>query len=303
MRDQIRGEIVGQKSKGLLSIANFDVAVGFATKCITEGNDYDESASDRVKSTKRLRFRNYAIGTVFAASAWLEAEINEFFDAAVDCMPMDARKRGCKRGVMPDEVKPKGYLKSLSPDVVKSLAQMWLQKKKIESWEDFPCLSTYLENEKRYYSRPKRDYRDGVKDWPTSWPISDKCQLALFLNQKYDNQPFYRDVETGWKVLDKYQLALYLNSKSNFYCQPLRKGHLLRDRVVTLIYLRNYLTHPKPEWVTTKAERPEDLGPEKTKTAELQLRVKAFIESDPDRPKADMLTKNYLLGLIFPLIV
>jgi hypothetical protein len=274
---------VGLRTKGGLSHANFDVAVVFASKCIMAGDDYDEGASLEVQNQKSLQMRNYAIGTIFASTAWLEAEINEFFVNAVDCMPEDARKRGCKRGIMPDEVKPQGYLKSLSPEVVKSMAQMWLQKKKIELWDDFPCLSTYLEREKRSYSRPLRDYCGNIQDWPTTWPISDKYQLALFLNQKY-GQRFYLDVEMKWPVLDKYQLALYLNSKANFYCQPLRWDHPLRERVRTLIKLRNYLIHPKPEWVTTKALKHEKLGPEKDETAELERSVKGLIELDPARP-------------------
>jgi hypothetical protein len=159
------------------------------------------------------------------------------------------------------------------------------QKKKIVSWDDFPCLANYLEREKKFYYRPKRDFCDGSKEWPTSWPHSDKYQLALFLNQKYSSQPFYLDLEMRWPPLDKYQLALYLNSKANFYCQPLRKGHPLRDRLYTLIRLRNYLIHPKPEWAITKALKGEQLGPENNKTAELEHRVKALIESDPARPR------------------
>jgi hypothetical protein len=185
---------------------------------------------------------------------------------------------------MPDEVNPQSYLKSLSPDVVKSMAQMWLQKKKIEFWDDFPCLSTYLEREKRFYSKPKRDFCNGVGEWPTNWPIADKHRVALFLNQKYSGQPFYRDVEMGWPVLDKYQLALYLNSRANFYCQPLSKDHPLRTRVSTLIKLRNYLIHPKPEWVTTTGSLPKHLGPGKAETPKLERSVKELIDSDPARP-------------------
>src|SRR5665647_1034285 len=180
------------------------------------------------------------------------------------------------------------------------MAQMWLQKKKIDPWEDYPCLSTCLEREKQFYRKPKRDFCEGVNDWPVSWPISDRARLALFLNQKYNSQAFYRDIEMGWPVLDKYQLALYLNSQANFYCKPLCRDHPLRERVLVLIKLRNYLIHPKPEWVTTRASKPEDLKPEKDKTAELERSIKALIGSDPARPNVGYAYEELYSWIHFP---
>jgi hypothetical protein len=291
-----------------LARMNFDTAVVFATECTKIGQRYDENPQGSKQITPELTrlsvlSRDYALGTVFASVAWLEAVINGVFLYAVESMPKDSRSRDSpKRVITCDEIKPKPFIQSLSPAVIKSMAQMWLQKKTIESWDDFPCLSGFLEKrDKDYYiSKPKRDFCDSVKDWPTNIPRPDKNKIARYLNKRYPSQPFYRDIEYSWPTLDKYQLALYLNRKNYkmkkaviskdretnlfSYSEPFPRHHPKRKAVSTLIRFRHYLTHPKEDWYTTEAPKEEDIGPDNPKTVLVEREVKLLIESDPDRP-------------------
>ena len=287
-----------------LAIMNFDTAVLFATECIKIGQRYDENPQLNIQNVSELS-RDYAFGTVFASVAWLEAVINGVFLDAVECMPKDSRSRDSpKRAITLDEITPKGFIALLSPEVIKSMAQMWLGKKKIESWDDFPCLSGFLEKrDKDYYiSKPKKDFRDSVKDWPTNIPRPDKNKIARYLNKRYPSlfKPFYRDIERYWSILDKYQLALYLNRKNYkmkkaviskdretnlfSYSEPFPRHHPKREAVSALIWFRHYLTHPKEDWYTTEAPKEEDVGPDNPKTAPVEREVKRLIKSDPDRP-------------------
>ncbi len=281
-----------------LAIMNFDTAVLFATECIKIGKRYDENPQLNIQNASELS-RDYAFGTVFTSVAWLEAVINGVFLDAVECMPKDSRSREShKRAITLDEIKPKGFIALLSPEVIKSMSQMWLGKKKIESWDDFPCLSGFLERDKRYYSRPKKDFCDNVKDWPTNIPRPDKNKIARYLNKRY-SQPFYRDIER-WPILDKYQLALFLNRKNYkmkkaviskdretnlfSYSEPFPRHHPKREAVSVLIWFRHYLTHPKEDWYTTEAPKEGDIGPDNRKTVNVEREVKLLIKSDPDRP-------------------
>jgi len=292
-----------------LAIMNFDTAVLFATECIKIGQTYDEDPQQNKQTSSELTrlsilSRDYALGTVFASVAWLEAVINGVFLDAVECMPEDSRSRDSpKRAITLDEITPRGFIALLSPEVIKSMAYMWLQKKTIESWDDFPCLSGFLEKrDKDYYiSKPKRDFRDSVKEWPTDIPRPDRNKIARYLNKRYPSQPFHRDIEYGWPILDKYQLALYLNRKNYkmkkvviskdreknlfSYSEPFPRHHSKRETVTTLVRFRHYLTHPKEDWYTTEAPKKEDIGPDNPKTAPVEREVKRLIESDPDRPR------------------
>jgi hypothetical protein len=283
-----------------LATMNFDTAVLFATECIKIGQRYDENPQLNIQNASELS-RDYALGTVFASVAWIEAVINGVFLDAVESMPKDSRSRDSpKRVITYDEIKPKPFIQSLSSAVIKSMAQMWLQKKTIESWDDFPCLSGFLEKrDKSYYSKPKRDFCDSVKDWPTDIVYPDKYRIARYLNKRY-SQPFYRDIEYNWPTLDKYQLALYLNRKNYkmkkaviskdretnlfSYSEPFPRRHPKRKAASTLIRFRHYLTHPKEDWYTTEAPKEEDIGPDNPKTVLVEREVKLLIESDPDRP-------------------
>ena len=101
---------------------------------------------------------DYVTGSVFAATAFLEALINETF----------------VRAVMRVKSEPEDALVNLSPDIVASMAQAW---EKGVDWSKEQSLRQFVTRED---SRP-----------PVWWYILDKYQLALYLadNSPY-NKPF-----------------------------------------------------------------------------------------------------------------
>jgi hypothetical protein len=115
--------------------------------------------------------------------------------------------------------------------------------------------------------------------------------FAGFLDRQ--KQDGYSNVER-WSILDKYQAALFLNKKS-----PFGKG-LKRQAAYTLIGLRNYLTHPKPETVILAGPEGTRLGPEKEESADLEQRVTDLIESDALRPAAGYAHEKLFLASPFP---
>jgi hypothetical protein len=109
---------------------------------------------------------SYVTGSIFAATAFLEALINETFVRAV------IRAKG----------EPEASLKNLSPDIIASMAQAW---GKGIVWSKELLLPQFLTQQ---YSKP-----------PERWSILDKYQLALYLADKPPYEKPFEKTGKLWK--------------------------------------------------------------------------------------------------------
>jgi hypothetical protein len=160
-----------------------DAAICFIHESLQIEQRYDKSAANDIKQTQLSKYRACVIGALFASVSFLDAAINELFLDAVDCLPMkyrkDAQFKNNKRKKFADKLVISSNQVSsfrnntLSPAVVKDMAQLWLRQQQYASWvKQNPSFKTYLSNKKR---------GNNVSFW---LPVWDKYQLALFLNKK-----------------------------------------------------------------------------------------------------------------------
>ena len=160
---------VGIKNSSFLHV---DAARCLVRDSIGIQKNYDQNADDEAKNTQKSTYRACVLGALFTSVAFFEASINEVFLDAVDCMPENARKKNDTRVNVP--VSQVGSYRdgALSSDVVKTMAQMWLQQQKVKSdLHDLPRLVPQLSG----------SYPNNIEKY---WSAIDKYQLALFLNEK-----------------------------------------------------------------------------------------------------------------------
>jgi hypothetical protein len=154
-----------------------DVATCLVSESIRIQQNYHEDSPDGVKLIQASNYRAYVIGALFACVAFLDAAINEVFLDAVDCLPKKARKRASKKNVASIVVannKVASYRNGeLSSNIVKNMAQMWLEQQPYKSWiSQNPRFKVYL---------IRKDHGNNIPYW---LPVLDKYQLALALNKK-----------------------------------------------------------------------------------------------------------------------
>lgn len=111
---------------------------------------------------------DYVTGSIFAATAFLEALINETFVRAV------IREKG----------EPENALTNLSSNVITSMAKAW---GKGINWNNEPSLRQFLT---KYYPKDKL---------PEGWYILDKYQLALYFADKPPYQKPFDKTGKVWK--------------------------------------------------------------------------------------------------------
>jgi hypothetical protein len=180
-----------------LSIFLLDAAICLVRESVRIQQSYDENAEQDAKNTQISTYHACVIGALFIIMAFVEAVINEVFLDAVDCLPKKARKSTSKKKRRKKNVtsipvaanKITSYRNGeLNSNIVKNMAQMWLEQQTFKSWIDQnPRFNTHFIN---------NDHRNNIPYWQ---PALDKYQLALGLNKKRaigQRNPKRKNVET-----------------------------------------------------------------------------------------------------------
>jgi len=166
------------RQRGGLSLLHIDAAIRFTSGCIRATRECNENLKLEKINDLKATAQAYVLGTLYTSIAFLEAAINEIFLDAVESIPENARiEKNTSIALENHDVHPYGVVASLAPEVVKHMAQIWLQQ---ERYRDSPILNrlkTHLE---------QKDPQNRIEMWRTL----DKYQLALCLNNK---APFARN--------------------------------------------------------------------------------------------------------------
>ncbi|MGZ4852221.1 MAG: hypothetical protein ACXV3D_03400 [Halobacteriota archaeon] len=112
-----------------------DAAIRFINESFEIEHKYDENAPNYAQQDKISSYCACVIGALFTSIAFLEASINDVFLDAIDCLPKKHRKdakmkNGRRKKFASNLVIPSNLVSSyrnntLSPAVVRDMAQLW----------------------------------------------------------------------------------------------------------------------------------------------------------------------------------